>query len=137
MTGETDPTRLLAGMAPVLDGPTYVFATVPPEAAVPDGLAPLMSFREREGLTLILAREAAAAAGLEGAFPCRRITLTVHSALEGTGFLAAVATRLSAAGIPTNPVAGFFHDHLFVPVARAEQALGVLRAMQDEALRGP
>ena len=53
--------------------------------------------------------------GLGGVFPCRLITLEVHSALDAVGFLAAVTARLAAEGIGVNPVAGFHHDHLFVP----------------------
>ena len=137
MIGETELARLLASLEPKLDPPTYLFVTVPPGAPVPEGIVPVMSFREDEGLTMILTQEGAIAAGLDGIFPCRRITLSVHSALDGTGLLATVASRLAAAGIPTNPVAGFFHDHLFVPVERAGEALELLRKLQDEARRTP
>ena len=61
------------------------------------------------------------------------ITLTVHSALDAVGFLAAVTARLAAAGIGANPVSAFFHDHLFVPAARADEALALLRSL---AFRG-
>lgn len=44
---------------------------------------------------------------LDGAFPCARITLRVHSALDAVGFLAAITRALADAGIGTNPVAGF------------------------------
>lgn len=95
---------------------------------VPAGLAPVMTFREAEGTTLVLRREEAEAAGLAGIFPSRLITLGVHSALDAVGFLAAVAQRLAREGIGVNPVAAFHHDHLFVPVDRAEDAL---RALAD------
>jgi hypothetical protein len=38
-------------------------------------------------------------------------------------------TDLARAGIGVNPVAGFYHDHLFVPAARAGEAMAVLRAL--------
>jgi hypothetical protein len=60
------------------------------------------------------------------------ITLEVHSSLEAVGFLAAIATRLAAAGIGVNPVAGYFHDHLFVPEARAEEAMRLLDELAAE-----
>lgn len=129
MSGETDLDRLLAGMRPVLDPETYVFVTTP---APPDTPA-LMRFEEEEGATLILTRAAAEAAGLPHEFPCRRITLTVHSALEAVGFIARVATRLAAEGMGVNPVAGFHHDHLFVPADRAADAMAALHAMAAEA----
>lgn len=129
MPGETDLGRLIAGMTPRLDPATYVFATLPHDHAMPPDLRPLMTFREAEGVTLVLPQEAARGTGIETIFPCRRITLEVHSSLEAVGLMAAVATCLAEAGIGTNPVAGYFHDHLFVPANRAEEALARLRAL--------
>ncbi|KMO16528.1 ACT domain-containing protein [Methylobacterium platani] len=126
MSGETDLSRLLAGMRPSLRPGTYVFATVA-GGAVPAGLVPAMSFHEVEGTTLIVPEADAAQAGLAGIFPCRWITLAVHSSLEAVGFLAAVTARLAAAGIAVNAVSAFHHDHLFVPVARADDAMALLR----------
>jgi hypothetical protein len=63
------------------------------------------------------------------AFASRLITLTVHSALEAVGFLAAITVRLAEAGTSVNAVSAFHHDHLFVPVDRAHEAMGVLREM--------
>ena len=126
MSGETDLRRLLAGMRPELRPGTYVFVAVR-DGTVPGGVSPVMTFREAEGLTLILAADEAGRAGLSGAFPCRWITLAVHSSLAAVGFLAAVAARLAEAGIAVNAVSAFHHDHLFVPAARAEEAVRLLR----------
>ena len=128
-----DLQRLLAEMTPQLDSETYVFVTIPCGAPTP-AATPLMTFQEVEGLTLIL-READAV-GLHSDFPCRRITLTVHSALDAVGFLAAVTACLTSAGISTNAVAAFHHDHLFVPAARAEDAMAALLGMADAARLG-
>jgi hypothetical protein len=129
VSGETDLRTLLRAMRPRLDDVELVFCTLPHEAAVPETLAPLMTFREAEGLTLIVSRDAADSAGLAWTFPCRRIALEVHSALDAIGFLAAIASRLADAGISVNPVSGFHHDHLFVPTDRAEAALAILMDM--------
>jgi hypothetical protein len=127
MTGETDLTTLVRSMRPTLRPGVFVFATLLEPEAIPAGLSPLMTFREVEGLTLILPRETAESAGLKATFPCRMISLGVHSSLDAVGFLAAVAAKLAAAGIPANPVAAFHHDHLFVPVERAEAAMRILQ----------
>ena len=115
-------------MRPVLQPGVFVFATVGDDVPV-DGLDPLMVFREREGRTLILRTEDAEAAGIPSTFPNRMITLEVHSSLEAVGFLAAITARLAAAGIGVNPVSGYFHDHLFVPEGRAEEAVGILESL--------
>lgn len=61
------------------------------------------------------------------------ITLDVHSSLAAAGFIAAIATRLKSSQIGVNPVSGYYHDHLFVPVGREMEALDILRDMADEA----
>jgi uncharacterized protein len=129
MTGETDLAALLAGMRPVLRPDVVVFATLPESATIPDSLDPIMVFREAEGRTLILRDMDAAAAGIPSQFPSRMITLEVHSSLEAVGFLAAITTALAAVGIGVNPVSAFFHDHLFVPAERADEAMRVLEAL--------
>ncbi|MER9140223.1 ACT domain-containing protein [Mesorhizobium sp. M0830] len=132
MTGETDLKTLLGSMTPELLAGTYVFATLAPGVAQPRGLDPVMVFREREGATLIVAEEAANAAGLTASFSCRMVTLNIYSSLEAVGFLAAITTRLAAAGIGVNPVSAFYHDHLFVPADRAEEALELLIGLAAE-----
>ncbi len=133
MAGETNLARLLAGMRPLLASETYVFVTIGGDARPAEGLDPLMTFREPEGVTLIVDEEKARLAGVSGMFPCRLITLEIHSSLDAVGFLAAVATRLAQRGIAVNPVAAYHHDHLFVPAARAEETVEVLKALAAES----
>lgn len=69
MAGETDLKQLLAAMTPELLAGVHVFTTLPPDAPVPDRLHPVMPFREREGMTLIVHEDHAKAAGLKTVFP--------------------------------------------------------------------
>ena len=133
MTGETDLKKLLGSMTPELLSGTFVFATLAPGIAQPEELEPIMLFREREGTTLIVREEEAKAAGLEATFRCRMVTLNIHSSLEAVGFLAAITTRLATAGMGVNPVSAFFHDHLFVPADRAEEAMELLRQLARDS----
>jgi hypothetical protein len=109
---------MLAGMAPALDERAWFYVLV--EGKLPDNAFAII--REDEGITAILPGERA---GL----PFARITLMVHSALEGVGLTAAVSGALADAGIACNVVAGFHHDHLFVPWARREEALDILQRL--------
>jgi hypothetical protein len=114
----SDLAGMLAGMAPALDARAWFFVQV-------DGAPPEDAFaviREDEGVTAIVAGERAGMA-------FGRITLMVHSALEGVGLTAAVSGALAGAGIACNVVAGYHHDHLFVPWERREEALAVLRGL--------
>ena len=62
-------------------------------------------------------------------FVASMITLRVNSALDAVGLTSAVSSALAEAGISCNVVAGLFHDHLFVPFERAQEALDLLRAL--------
>ncbi|UPJ61782.1 ACT domain-containing protein [Bradyrhizobium sp. 192] len=131
MTGERDLTALLRHMKPELRPGTFVFCTIAANEGVSAALNPLLMFREQEGTTLVMPREEAEAAGLRYAFPSRLITLTVHSALDAVGFLAAITARLAEAGISVNAVSAFHHDHLFVPADRADEVMLLLQEMSD------
>jgi len=129
VTGERDLDVLLKNMKPeMLDG-IFVFCTLAPSASTPAAINPLLTFREREGATLVIPREQAEVAGLRYAFPSRLITLTVLSALVAVGFLATITARLAAAGISVNAVSAFHHDHLFVPADRADETMAILQAI--------
>jgi hypothetical protein len=115
-----DLAAMLAGMAPMLDANRWAFALV--EGALPEDAFALI--REDEGTTAIVPQES-------GGFA--RITLSVHSALDGVGLTAAVAGVLAEAGIACNVVAGFHHDHLFVPWERRAEALEILQHLAAAA----
>jgi hypothetical protein len=135
-----DTQAMIAGMAPHLDPEIYVFCSVTnPEDAAPLHAQALATFVEAEGQTLILPLSAATEAGFATDLPMRRITLTVHSSLDGVGLTAAVATALAGAGIPCNMVAAYHHDHAFVPASRADEALSILqsRARAAHPTKGP
>lgn len=126
---ETDLTALLKGISPTLQDPVYVFVTLLPGQRLPLQITQqdcVMWFRETEGETLIVDQSAAQAAHLEGIFPCRMITLTIHSSLEAVGFMAAISRALAAHNIGVNPVAAYCHDHLFVAEDDAERAMEIL-----------
>jgi hypothetical protein len=126
MSGETQLTVLLRSLAPERQPGEYVYATVP---VLPTGLDPALVFREQEGWTLVLPRAQAEAAGLDFTFPCAWLTLRVHSSLQAVGLTAAVADALADAGIACNAVAAYYHDHLFVPLDRADEAIELLRRL--------
>ena len=122
-----DLARLLRELRPRLNEGTIAFCALPPGEAVPAGA--IGSFRESEGVTVIVPLAEARSAGLAPVFEAAWITLDVHSALEAVGLTAAVARVLTDAGIPCNVIAALQHDHLFVPVDRAPEALRALEGL--------
>ena len=132
MAGETSLTTLLRSMSPQLNAGEYVFCTLP-VGQLPSGVQIIGSFREEEGLTVILERSHAEQTGFSFDYVAAWITLNVHSALEAVGLTAAFATALGEAGISCNVIAGYYHDHLFVGQADAERAMQVLRDLAANA----
>lgn len=127
-----DLAQLLAGMRPVLRDGRYAFAMLPAGIGI-DTAAIVASIREDEGLSVILAESEAIALGLSIAFTAAWITLEVHSDLAAVGLTAAFSRALADAGIGCNVVAGTLHDHLFVPVDQADDAMAALLALQRSA----
>ncbi|MFF0752806.1 ACT domain-containing protein [Streptomyces sp. NPDC004267] len=134
MSPERDLSRLLAGMRPEANPGRYVFTTLEraDPGSLPEGLSPVVTVAEPEGVTLVVRQEEADAACLAYDSVAAWITLRVHSALDAVGLTAAVAGALADAGLSCSVVAGFHHDHLFVEHARAEQALAVLDALSQD-----
>lgn len=126
----SDLPTLIRSMEPVHNVGTYAYVSVPlgTDVAQVDAIA---TVREPEGLTLVVAEETAQRLGLEVLFRCAWITLHVHSDLQAVGLTAAFAAALGQAGISCNVVAGAFHDHIFVPVEQADQAMAALKQLQQ------
>ena len=128
----SDLEQLLASMQPEWNEGAYVFSSVPANRDVSQ-LAPVATFREREGLTIIIDEPTALREGLPVLFRAAWITLTVHSDLQAVGLTAAVAEALTKSRISCNVVAAAFHDHIFVPIERAADALAQLAGLQAQA----
>ncbi|QSN62990.1 ACT domain-containing protein [Caballeronia sp. M1242] len=126
----SDLRTLLASMQPELQPGVYVFASLPHDAA-PGGAGIVATFREREGLTVVMEEGAAQAAGVTPLFRAAWITLTVHSDLNAVGLTAAFARALGDAGISCNVMAAAYHDHIFVPVEAAGRAMDALLKLQQ------
>lgn len=126
MSGETNLEILLKSMQPILRDGEFVFCTIPLQRLRELDLTPIGQFQEDEGLTVILQREQAEKVGLQYTYIARMITLSVHSSLDAVGFLAAVAGKLAQHGISVNPVSAYYHDYLFVPADKANDAMKVL-----------
>ena len=127
MNGERNLAVLLQQMDPELNTGEYVFCTIPYEVNSATGNV-LFSFKEKEGLTVVVSRKDADTAGLHYSLVCSWITLRVHSSLEAVGLTAAFSTALAKAGISCNVVAAYYHDHIFVPVKDATKAMEVLKS---------
>lgn len=125
---------MIAGMTPAPQPGDFVFVTTDDPALVAT-LSPLAvaTFREAEGMSMIVSVELAEKSGCKIDSPMRCITLNVFSSLEGVGLTDAVSTALGNASIPCNMVAAFHHDHVFVPSKLCDHAMDILTDLQKRA----
>ena len=123
----SDLAILLVAMKPFLNEGRFVFATLPHN--IPS-LQPIATIHEKEGLCVIVSEEEAKSHGLTFSSTMAWITLEVHSDLEAVGLTAAFSTALGKANISCNVLAGAYHDHIFVPYDKKEEAIEVLLELQ-------
>ena len=122
--------ELIKQLSPTLDSTTYVYCTVPKaKYGELEHLKPIVSIAELEGLTLVIPLDQAKAEGLDYYRVFRRITLEGHSSLEALGLTSVVTSLLAERGITTNVIAGFYHDHMFVPSDRTDEAMAALKEL--------
>ncbi len=128
MAGEIDLERMLATLDVERRDGTFTFV-VGDHPALAD--AALAVVHESEGTTLVVPSDDARRAGLDVEFEAAWLTLTVFSALGAVGLTAAVSRVLADAEIPCNMLAGYHHDHLLVPVDRADDAVTLVRGLSS------
>jgi len=123
--GETDLDAMLSTLG--VSRRPGVFAYIAVEVPTP-GLIAAAHAMVKEGrlTTIVLPVAAAERAGQSTDVQFAWLTLTVQSSLDAVGLTAAVSARLAAIGVPCNVIAGYHHDHLLVPVDRADDAISVL-----------
>jgi hypothetical protein len=92
----------------------------------------LFTFREEEGITLVLKKEIADQIGLKYGSLFSWITLNVLSALEGVGLTASVSEVLANNNISCNVVAAIHHDHLFIPEKDSQRAIMILETLSQQ-----
>ncbi len=131
MSGERNLGRLLSEMKPVLHGDELVYCCIDAADLLQWDEPPIMMFKEEEATTLILRRSVADRMSIKYNSTWSMITLSVHSDLEAVGFLAEVSKHLAMAGISVNVVSAYYHDHLLVPVEKAQSAMDVLQKLSQ------
>ena len=105
----------------------YVFCTFPQKKYGDlEHLSPIGFFQENEGITLVITEKMAKLHNLsfEGIFKC--ISLKLISTLSSVGLTKKIAILLADKNISANIYAGYYHDHIFVPLERVDEAFKLL-----------
>ena len=123
----TDQFKELKNLNPVLLEGEYVFCTFLSSIyGDHDKLNPIASFNEKEGLTLVVKKESAKLNNLEFNDTFKCISLNLISTLTSIGLTALISKVLADNEISANIYAGYYHDHIFVPLEKANDALKLL-----------
>ncbi len=112
------------------DAGRYVFASVD---TVPPGLEPFAIIREAEGVTVVAKATDAYRYGLGDQPVFSRITAGATTSLTAVGLTATITQMIASRGIPCNVIAGYHHDHFFVPADRAAEVVGLLSSLSQQA----
>ena len=123
--GESDLNKLIKGLSPKLNNGEYVFTSIK-NIELLNTSEVICTFKEKEGLTLVLERSRADQLGLKYNFIASWITLEVHSSLNAVGLTSLVTTELANNEISCNVIAGYYHDHIFVSPKDSLKTLEIL-----------
>ncbi len=123
--GESDLNKLIKGLSPKLNDGEYVFTSIK-NIELLNTSEVICTFKEKEGLTLVLERSRADELGLKYNFIASWITLEVHSSLNAVGLTSLVTTELANNEISCNVIAGYYHDHIFVSTKDSLKTLEIL-----------
>tara|TARA_B110000444_G_scaffold248748_1_gene273011 strand:- start:739 stop:1125 length:387 start_codon:yes stop_codon:yes gene_type:complete len=127
----TNQFKELKNLNPILLEDEYVFCTfLSSTYGDHEKLNPIASFKEKEGLTLVIRKEIAELHNLKfnGIFKC--ISLNLISSLSSVGLTALISKALADNEISANMFAGYYHDHIFVPLDKSIVAFKLLYSNQ-------
>jgi uncharacterized protein len=128
--GETNLSILIKNMQPVLNDGQYVFCSVLSKKDF-DFDKIVLFFQEKEGYTIIVAKNYADEKRLSYTSVFAWITLHILSSLDAVGLTAAFSSALADNNISCNVVAGFYHDHIFVQIDKGQLAISVLSKLSS------
>jgi len=112
----------MALLRPKLENGVYVFCTTKRSIKV----SALATFNEHEGTTYILSKYDADSLNLTYDGQWGWVSIGYQSELSMVGLTAIIAQILAAHDMPCNVVAAYYHDHIFVPIDRADEAVSLL-----------
>lgn len=128
MTGETDLAKILATLTVSRRPDPVTMVSIDTPLPLGDGIEAVLT--EAEGTTVVTTLDEAERRGWPTDFKAAWLTIEVHSSLEAVGLTLAMAQALADRGIPCNVLAGYYHDHLLVPLHRVDEAISALEALR-------
>ena len=121
---------ILGNLKPrILEG-SFVFTTSNDELVhLMKTFKPIATFREEEGITLVISKDEADKFNIKYDSLFRCISLGVHSSLNSYGLISSISSELTKKKISSNVFSGFYHDHIFVQADLADTAIQVINSL--------
>ena len=121
---------ILGNLKPrILEG-SFVFTTSNDELDhLMKTFKPIATFREEEGITLVISKDEADKFNIKYDSLFRCISLGVHSSLNSYGLISSISSELTKKKISSNVFSGFYHDHIFVQADLVDTALQVINSL--------
>jgi len=121
---------ILGNLKPrILEG-SFVFTTSNDELVhLMKTFKPIATFREEEGITLVISKDEADKFNIKYDSLFRCISLGVHSSLNSYGLISSISRELTKKKISSNVFSGFYHDHIFVQSDLADTAIQVINSL--------
>ena len=89
-------------------------------------------FKEEEGITLFLEEQYLNKIIFkEKSGPFALISLNVYSDLNAIGLISKISKLLADNNISVNIISAFYHDHLFIPWEKKEEAFNILKNLSN------
>ena len=126
MDREKKEQTILKKLNPKLNNGEYVFCSVNNIEKIESNKI-IGSFKEKEGVSIILSKKEAINLRLSYSFIAAWITLRIYSSLEYVGLTATFSNALSNNGISCNVISGYYHDHIFVNINDKDKAMNILK----------
>ena len=123
---------ILGNLKPrILEG-SFVFTTSNDELVhLMKTFKPIATFREEEGITLVISKDEADKFNIKYDSSFRCISLGVHSSLNSYGLISSISSELTKKKISSNVFSGFYHDHIFVQADLADTAIQVINSLDN------
>ena len=121
---------ILGNLKPrILEG-SFVFTTSNDELVhLMKTFKPIATFREEEGITLVISKDEADKFNIKYDSLFRCISLGVYSSLNSYGLISSISSELTKKKISSNVFSGFYHDHIFVQADLADTALQAINSL--------
>ena len=126
MDREKKEQTILKKLNPKLNDGEYVFCSINNIDKI-ESTKIIGSFKEKEGVSIILSKKEAINLKLSYSFIAAWITLKIYSSLEDVGLTANFSNALNNNGISCNVISGYYHDHVFVNINDKDKAMNILK----------